>query len=45
MLGEDRTIIILLLILWRVDRESLSSMRHLLIADGRCGNLLQGINP
>ena len=45
MLGEDRTIIIFLLVLWRVDRESLGSMRHLLIADGRCSNLLQGVNP
>ena len=34
MLGEDRAIIILLLVLWRIDRESLGSMRHLFVADG-----------
>ena len=45
MLGEDRAIIILLLVLWRIDRESLGSMRHLFIADGSSGNLLQGIHP
>ena len=45
VLGKDRAIIVLLLVLWRIDRESLGSMRHLLIAYGRCGNLLQGVNP
>ena len=34
MLGEDRAIIILLLVLWRIDRESLGSMCHLFVADG-----------
>ena len=45
MLSEDATIIVLFLVLWRIDGETLGSMCHLLVADGLSSNLLQRVNP
>jgi putative CocE/NonD family hydrolase len=45
VLGKDRAIVILLFVARRIDREALGSMRHLLVADGRSGDLLQRVNP
>ena len=45
MLGEDAAIVVLLLVEWRIDGETLCCMCHLLVADGFGGNLLQRVNP
>ena len=45
MLGEDRAIVVFLLVLWRVDGESLGGMSHLLVADCRGGDLFQRVYP
>ena len=45
VLGENGTVIILLLVLRRIDGEALSSMGHLLVADSLSGNLFERIDP
>ena len=45
MLGEDATIVVLLLVERRIDGETFCRMCHLFVADSFGGNLLQCVNP
>lgn len=45
MLRKDTAVIILLLVLWRIDRKPLCGMRHLLVTHCLTGHLLEGVNP
>ena len=42
---EDRTVIVLLLVAGRVDRETLRSVFHLAVGDRLCGQLLERVDP
>ena len=45
MLGENGTIVVFLLVAWRIDGESFSCVCHLLVAHLVGCNLLQCVNP
>ena len=45
MLGKNATIVVLLLVLWRIDGEAFGSVGHLFIGDSLRGNLFEGVNP
>ena len=45
MLLEDATIVILLLVLWRIDGEAFGGVRHLLVGDCVSCDLLQRVDP